>query len=63
MKSDGVLESVTGRVAWIANLELREGNWYIRVLVVKPLVPLDNPEVMQKSHKKVEEGFVRGGKP
>lgn len=62
METDGILETVTARVTWHFDLELHKGGWFIRKFVIKRSAPLDNPELMHKAHKRVEEGYVRKAK-
>ncbi|KAK3117643.1 hypothetical protein LTR53_000771 [Teratosphaeriaceae sp. CCFEE 6253] len=59
-ESGAVAESATARVSWNMDLELSEGGWLIRKIVIFKS-SIDHPEIMRKGHQRVEEGLGRKG--
>lgn len=54
MGKEGELESVTSRGLWLMDLELWEGTWICRKVVVKRDVPLDRPDLYEAARVRME---------
>lgn len=59
---DGGVESVTAHGLWFVDLEVWEGRWVCRKIVIKRDVPLDNAELYEVAKERVEKGMGRDPK-